>query len=353
METACQSSVAARAELTRKIKEKAAELGYVRCGITSVAGFPEYAEEITGRGTYGFFIREGAEGLIQGCTPEETFPGAKSIISLVWSFGQLDFPEELLPYIGRAYQARCYGAPADMEHGVRREEFRKYLHELGIRTYDAAGFLQVPDRAVAARAGVITYGRNNFAFADEYGSFIIITNIVTDADLETADLPAVNPCPPGCRLCIDACPTCAMDETGKLDPTRCILYNNFTPDELHTADLRKELGLHIHGCDECQTACPRNHRALRAPRIPDPLLAGVADRFDLVKLLNMDDEYYAETVRPVMFNYIRNMDLFRRNAAIAMGNSGDAGYLPALEAARTWATGDIALAVDWAIQQLS
>jgi len=34
-----------------------------------------------------------------------------------------------------------------------------------------------------------------------------------------------------------------------------------------------------------------------------------------------------------MFNYIRDIDIFRQNAAIAMGNSGNPDYLPALRRA--------------------
>jgi len=34
-----------------------------------------------------------------------------------------------------------------------------------------------------------------------------------------------------------------------------------------------------------------------------------------------------------MFNYIRDIDIFRQNAAIAMGNSGDVSHLPALRRA--------------------
>ena len=44
----------------------------------------------------------------------------------------------------------------------------------------------------------------------------------------------------------------------------------------------------------------------------------------------MDDEYYEEVVWPIMYNYIRGIRYFRRNAAIAIGNSRDEKYVPDL-----------------------
>ena len=53
-----------------------------------------------------------------------------------------------------------------------------------------------------------------------------------------------------------------------------------------------------------------------------------------------------------MFNYINDLDLFRRNAAIAMGNSGELRYLPALEEAAQQGTPTVSEAALWAIGQI-
>lgn len=47
----------------------------------------------------------------------------------------------------------------------------------------------------------------------------------------------------------------------------------------------------------------------------------------------MDEEFYNSCIKPIMYNYIGDIRYFRRNAAIAMGNSGDKKYLPCLEKA--------------------
>ena len=90
------------------------------------------------------------------------------------------------------------------------------------------------------------------------------------------------------------------------------------------------MGLRIHGCDVCQEVCPRNKAVLSKACVKDNFLELTAEKFDLAKVLNMDDEYYEEVVWPIMYNYIRGIRYFRRNAAIAIGNSRDEKYVPDL-----------------------
>ena len=73
--------------------------------------------------------------------------------------------------------------------------------------------------------------------------------------------------------------------------------------------------------------------ALERPKAADPYLDWLDDHFSLEEMLFCDDAYYRACIRPTMFNYIRDLDIFRQNAAIAMGNSADASYLPALRRA--------------------
>jgi epoxyqueuosine reductase len=167
-----------------------------------------------------------------------------------------------------------------------------------------------------------------------------------DAELEPSDPAPVSTCPKDCRLCIEACPMKALEAPGKLDPRRCIAFNNWMPIGSQEADtfgyipreLRSLLGSRIHGCDACQEACPKNRKRLKAtgwfgtaPALPaDALLEQLADELTLEQLLHLPDGYYERCVQPVMYNYIRDLRLFQRNAAIAMGNSGDDRYIPHL-----------------------
>jgi len=245
------------------------------------------------------------------------------------------FPEKLVGKIGRIYQARCYLTPRNRINGARRQLIREFLEKSGCQV---ATRIVVPDRLSAARAGITTYGKNTFAFADGIGSFIVITSFVVDAELDY-DMPTLEvKCPPKCTACIDACPTGALYELLKMNPRRCIAFNTFGTRDGRPGgitsyippEIREKMGTWIHGCDICQEVCPRNQRRLKARLPQNEFLSRVAQDFELTKLLNLSDEFYAKRVQPLMYNYIREKKYFQRNAAIALGNMGDPMFIPDL-----------------------
>ena len=322
-------------ELTGSIKRKALELGFVRAGITTPDAFDGYVDAVVARAGYEDLWQASQPGspFRKMAQPREAVPGVKSIISLVRAFGDVSYPGNLLAYAGRTYLSRSYAPHADTMEGQRVELFERYLAELGVTSlYDHTN-MQLIDRAVAARAGVITYGKNNFAYADEYGSFITLVTIPVDAELECEVHEPRRACPVDCRKCVDACPTGAIAEDGALDPRKCVIYSNFVPGEYKHPAIQELIGTRIHGCDACQEACPRNQHALQNATVKDPFLEWLSTEFKLERVLFADDDYYEACIKPVMYNYITDLDIFRQNAAIAMGNSGDKNYLPALERA--------------------
>ncbi len=139
---------------------------------------------------------------------------------------------------------------------------------------------------------------------------------------------------------MDACPTGAIIKPLTLDPRRCISFNAWCTQDGRPGvtshippDIREKMGTRVHGCDACQEACPRNAAMLKARFPKDPFLVRLAEDFSLPKMLNMSDELYEKSILPVMYNYISDKKYFQRNAAIALGNTGDPDHIPVLDRA--------------------
>lgn len=324
--------------LSNEIKEIALDLGYSKVGITTAESFYEYASELKAReSTYDFYLQDPRKPIL-GAEPKRIMSSAKSIISLVWDYTQKSFPESLIGKIGRVYQARCYNAAPHRINGARYQLMIDYLKQRGCQIGQG---IFIPERWAAARAGVTTFGRNNFAYAEGIGSFIVLSSIVVDTELEY-DTPTIEvKCPAGCTACMKACPTQAIYEPNKLNPRRCIAFNAwFTQDGKPAGltshippEIREKMGTKVHGCDVCQEVCPRNQARLKAKLPEDEFLVNVSQDFSLAKMLNMTDEFYRTRIQPLMYNYIKDRKYFQRNAAIALGNLGDPAYIPDLEIA--------------------
>ncbi len=343
-----------KTELTKKIKMKALELGFAKVGITNADDFTEYAETLEmGRPEYDFLINR-PNGPLAGARLRSAVPEAKSIICTVWDYSKTAYPEKLCKSVARAYQSRGYLPRPDSVNGARIRLFEEYLEHNGCVIHKE---IQLPERAACARAGITTYGANNFAYAEGCGSFIILNSIVVDVELEYDEPTIERRCPPHCRRCIDACPTGALAEKGRLIPQRCLAYNHwrgrYNEAKAMPEDMRAANAARIHGCDICQEVCPRNKKVLERAAHAEPFLECLAAEFDLEKILLLEQEYYERVVHPIMYNYIKDYAIFRHNAAIALGNSKEPAHIPALEKALENDNPPFVLeAVQWAIHEL-
>jgi len=173
------------------------------------------------------------------------------------------------------------------------------------------------DREGAVRAGVGFYGKNTMLITRRFGSWVVLGTLVTDVAIEPTPRLALD-CG-SCRLCIDACPTGALDEPGTLDATRCLSYWTQAPAPI-PEEYREALGDQVYGCDICQDVCPWNRgvegrRAGHEPGDAEPTVS-------LVDWLEADGE---ELARRYDRLYVPRNDprYLRRNALVAAGNTGE------------------------------
>ena len=214
----------------------------------------------------------------------------------------------------------------------------------------------IVERDYAARAGIGWIGKNTCLLNQQRGSWLLLGVIVTSLELppDAWAVPAADRCG-SCTRCIDACPTDALISPRQMDAARCIAYLTIEKKGSIAEDLRAPMGRQVFGCDICQDVCPWNERA--------PIASGnhAPARRELINpalawLASLQGTDFARVFRGSPLERRRRdtsrRKQFRRNLAIAMGNSGDAGFLPQLEA---WAaSGDAVLAetAAWASARL-
>jgi epoxyqueuosine reductase len=212
------------------------------------------------------------------------------------------------------------------------------------------------ERGYAARAGVGWIGKNTCILNQQQGSWLLLGVIVTSLELvqEAWSVPAADRCG-SCTRCIDACPTDALiaspdTSSRQMDASRCIAYLTIEKKGSIPEDLRPLMGRQVFGCDICQDVCPWNREAPVSAASPLPPRQA---------LINPALEWLAALDGPAFNRVFRSSPLERtrrkrvlRNVAIAMGNSGEADFLPQLDA---WAASENAIlteAAAWAAARL-
>jgi ferredoxin len=107
-------------------------------------------------------------------------------------------------------------------------------------------------KKAAVLAGFGAAGRSNLLLHPEWGSWLYLRVVVTDAALEAGEQLAFSPCD-GCDLCVAACPAGALSG-GRFDRARCEGFYRQVG-----ASPRGARALSPHSpvnCEECMRACP-------------------------------------------------------------------------------------------------
>jgi len=301
------------------------EVGLDVVGATRVEPYEETERHIRERRARGLFadMRFTMARPEQSCHPETLLDGARTVVSAAlcyWCEG-----EEPPPGHGRLPRYTWWDAYAAL---------RERLDELGRRVGGAYRVLvdanQHVDREAAARSGVGFYGKNTMLITRRFGSWVVLGTLVTSAEVDST--PPLDAGCGSCTLCIDACPTNALDEPGVLDSTRCLSYwtqsSSAAPE-----DVRAALGDRVYGCDICQDVCPWN-RGVEKRRAGDPGTHSVEPHVSLADWLTADDDELAARYDR-LFVPRNDPRYLRRNALVAVGN----GAGP-VELARPYAESD-------------
>jgi epoxyqueuosine reductase len=302
----------------RALSQLAEELGIDVIGATPAEPYAETERHIRERRARGLFadMKFTMAQPEVSCHPETLLEGARTVVSAALCY-YADEPE-LGPGEGRLPRYTWTDVYANL---------REKLDALGRRLGGSYRVLvdanQHVDREGAARAGVGFYGKNTLLITRRHGSWIVLGTLVTDVEIEPT--PKLELDCGSCRLCIDACPTNALEEAGTLDATRCLSYWSQAPAPI-PEPYRELLGAQVYGCDICQDVCPWN-RGIEKRRGGD---ADPRAHVSLVDWLEADGD---DLVRDLDRLYVPRNDVrwLRRNALVVLGNLGTADHEPLLE----------------------
>lgn len=335
---------------------EARRLGFTRVGVTTAEPPPHLAE-------YDRWLANGYHGELgylasernraRRHTPRMLLPTARSVIVLLTNYAPAppSPPADDLPR-GRV---AAYAVNDDY-HDVlvtRLQALVAFIeaeigHPIEQRYYTDTG--PILERELAQRAGLGWIGKNSLLITPEIGSYTLIAELFTNLDLPPDDPFEADRCG-SCTRCITACPTNAILPDRVIDARACISYHTIELKGTIPSDYRPGIGEWVFGCDICQQVCPWNIRFAEAtldsafvprPPLPNP---------PLIELLALSDEDFRARFRGSPLKRAKRRGLLR-NAAVALGNSGDARAVPALIHALADAEPLVRSHAAWALGQL-
>jgi epoxyqueuosine reductase len=347
-------------EITDLVRQAAFAAGFELAGIAPVRQFPElkHFPAWIGAGHAGemkYLEARDEAGTLQRAALRTVAPWARSVIVCAINYNTAE------PYSTQAGNPRKgwisrYAWTQDDYHAAVMNKLRSVEASLRgavpepstleTRCYVDTGPLV--ERVYAKYAGIGWFGKNTCILNQKMGSWLFLGVILTSLELSPA-VEAPDRCGT-CTRCIDACPTDALIGPYRLDSKLCISYLTIEKRGAIPEDQRAGLGRQVFGCDICQDVCPWNRQA-PVTTAPEFQPRGGLVNPALEWLAQITEEEFREKFRGSPIRRAKRSGL-RRNAVVAMGNSGDRRFSPVLEALTRDEDPVVAEHARWAKQQL-
>jgi epoxyqueuosine reductase len=342
--------------IVQAIKIEARRLGFALAGITTPEPPPHVSayENWLTLGRYGsmdYLANERAR--ICRRDPRMVLPGCSSILMLGVRYPDPTTanPDEATSLTGRV---AAYAWGWDYHHVLpgRLISLSAFIEQLvgnpfPHRWYTDTG--PILERDLALRAGLGWVGKNTCIINPKVGSYFLLAEILLGIELEPDPTFTADYCGT-CTRCIEACPTGCILPDRTLDARRCISYLTIENKGEIPLDLRPQVGKWVFGCDVCQMVCPWNrfsNNEYDQSLAPYPDLANPDLRADLM----LTPQGFNQKFKGSPIQRARRRG-YLRNAAVALGNSGNPAGILALENALQDNEPIIRQHADWALKQI-
>lgn len=351
-------------QLSETIKRASAAAGFELCGIAPVGELPELRKFpdwiAAGRaGEMKYLESRDEAGELKRASLARVAPWARSVIVCAINYNTAEPKSTEVSEAERGWISRYAWGREDYHKAVLRrlkqvetkivEEARERsaAGEITLRSYVDTG--PIVERVYAKYAGVGWIGKNTCILNQKMGSWLFLGVILTSLELPP-DAPAPDRCGT-CTRCIESCPTDALLAPYELDSNKCISYLTIEKRGEIPLEMRAGMGRHVFGCDICQDVCPWNRKA------PVTSAESFQPREGLVNpalnwLAEMNEEEFQKTFQGSPIRRAKLSGL-RRNAVIAMGNSGDENFRPVLQRLSQDADAEVSKHAVWAAHQLN
>jgi epoxyqueuosine reductase len=346
-----------RRSLARDVATAALELGFARVGFAPAERLNEAGHRLRAWLASGYHGElDYLAGPDDRADPQALLPGAKTVIAVALSYApdttvlrrDRDGPA-LAGTVARYARGEDY-------HLVMKQKLAALAARLDALAGEPVSHRICVDTApllehgVAHAAGIGFGGKSTLTIVPGLGTWVLLGELVVGIELEPSE-PVRAGCG-ACRQCLDACPTGAFVEAGVLDARRCIAYLTIENQGSIPVELRGKIGTRIFGCDVCQEVCPFNASLTPRPRAPELEPRPALETVDLERLLALGSAEHRKLVKRTALRRSTRATL-ARNAAVALGNTGDPRASAPLE--RALATHPSALVrghAAWALGEL-
>ena len=275
----------------KHIKKVALDAGFDLCGVTSCHSFP------TNRAAFESWLNEGYDSSLcymrnnidMRFDVGQMVEGARSVVVCAVSYKS---------EISGGYSAtdKCkiasYACNRDY-HKTLKKMLKAMLRELQ-KTYpslEGRAFVDsapILEKQYAVEAGLGWIGRQSLLVTPEYGTYVLLGELVLNAEVDELDKPLEGVGCGECRRCMDACPTGAIVKPMIINSSRCI--------SCHTIEAEPSAKINLNGwifgCDECQNCCPYNKKAKPHSSAFNPLFA--PREITAEQWMTMAEEEFAE-----------------------------------------------------------
>ena len=254
--------------LNQYIKKTALKYNFVACGLVPISPVNDLNVDFTNN-----WIRDkrhaGMDWFLRNqelrYNPSLLVDNVQSMVVLISQYNPVVVKDDNNNIASYAHNIDYHFTVKDDLNKIIDEIKLEYGEEITARCFtDSAPIME---RYWANKAGLGWIGKSGMLINKEFGSYIIISEILLSAKSDIYDIESdFNGCGT-CDKCITNCPSNAILEDKSIDSRKCLSYLTIE----HKGDFSSEQkdiikasrSKYVYGCDECLRCCPWNSKHLK------------------------------------------------------------------------------------------